>query len=732
MNSDSEGQASVLTPSPEVRSRPAHVWRRHALLLSLIFAVTLLAYANSFRTGFPLDNRLLLEDPRLAAVTRENLNLIFTQDYAYPLVVGGVYRPVTTLTYLFNYAILGSRANPVTYHWVNMALHWLSIALVYLLALRVLRVTALAFAVTATWALHPASTECVTNIIGRANLISVSAVLAGVLCHLKGAAATSWRKAPWLLALMTITTIGLFSKESAIVVLAVMAIYDLTFWNETRWRDRLPGYVALVPPLLLFWRVRAHLYPKLPLVEMPFVDNPLLGADFWTARLTAVKVIGKYLWLLFYPRYLSCDYSYDQIPLLTWRFDDWEDWKALLALAACAFAVSIAILCYRRSKPVFFFVFLFFATLSPTSNLAILIGPIMAERFLYLPTFGFTGCLVVAIDSACRRVPSRYAWSRWLAPAVVAAICLAFGVRTFIRNFDWMDDEALWTSAVKVSPASFKTHQSLAYALNDKHPKGERLDTAIAEIGRSLEILDSLPDAQNVTTAYTHAGAYYRFKGDLLAVKRADGALVATRESMDWYRKALEVLLRGVRVDWALNEDHRRRELLRAKMASQIANYGWYELYMHLGIVYTRLNELRQALAAFQYGLSLRPESPILYKDIAATYSSLGDNRQAAIALIAGLIVNPNDAEFGASLDNVYQRIDPKGCAIAKVDGRPRLNLACALAHEHLCLAYQSLVRLSIEIKRDRLADQLKTNAVRKIGCPAEPFNGILPEGPLF
>jgi hypothetical protein len=43
-----------------------------------------------------------------------------------------------------------------------------------------------------------------------------------------------------------------------------------------------------------------------------------------------------------------------------------------------------------------------------------------------------------------------------------------------------MDDETLWTSAVRVCPASFKTHRSLAHALiNEKHPHGEKLDAEI-------------------------------------------------------------------------------------------------------------------------------------------------------------------------------------------------------------------------------------------------------------
>jgi len=717
----------------ESPSQPATAWHTHALLLLALFALTLLAYANSFRCGFPLDNRfLILEDPRLTAPTAENLSLILTQDYCYPQVVGGVYRPVTTLTYLFNYSILGSGKNPASYHWINMALHWLSIVLVYVVVLRVLRGTAPAFAVTAVWALHPTSTECVTNIIGRANLIAASTVFAGLLSHLKSTSAATWRKTPWLLALMVITTLGLFSKESAIVVLAVMAIYDVTFWKEAGWLERAPGYVALAPPLLLFWYVRAHLYPKLPIAQMPFVDNPMLGADFWTARLTAVKVIGKYLWLLVFPRDLSCDYSYNQIPVVTWRFDNWEEWKTLGALVVCALAVLIAIRCHRRCKPVFFFVAFFFATLSPTSNLVMLIGPDMAERFLYLPAIGFIGCLVVALDAAQRRASARYPRLRWLVPTALALVCLAFGVRTYVRNFDWMDDRALWASAVKVCPNSFKTHRSLAYALNEQYPKGEKLETCIAEVEQSLKIVEGLPDAQNTAVTYSHAGVYYRLEGDKLAVKRGDGTLVASEESMRWYQKALKTLLDGARVDQAYNQEHRRNEILRGKRASDIPNDGWADLYENLGIVYMRLLDPRQALVALKYGLTLRSADPHLYQDIAAAYSLLGDNRQAAITLIADLVVNPNDAESSAWLANLYPQMDPEGCAITNADGKPRLNWSCPLVHEHACSAYESLVRLGIEIKQERVADQLKTTAVTKMGCAAEPFDQILPERPLF
>src|SRR5262249_8270228 len=159
----------------------------------------------------------------------------------------------------------------------------------------------------------------------------------------------------------------------------------------------------------------------------------------------------------------------------------------------------------------------------------------------------------------------------------------------------------------------------------------------------SLQILDALPDDENSAIPYTHAGGYYRVKGDLLATTGPDGLFQPTTASVTWYQSALNLFQHGVRIDHAYNEGVRHKELARGKAASEIPNQGWADLYEQMGVVYSRLRDFRQGLQAFLYALSLRPSSPSLYQEVAVTYSSLGDDRQAAIALIAGLTINPND-----------------------------------------------------------------------------------------
>jgi tetratricopeptide (TPR) repeat protein len=648
---------------------------RHALAILGLWAFALLAYSNSFRAGLSLDNAWVIqEDSRIQAATSENARLILTQDYSYKNSSSGLYRPLTTFSYLLNYTILGGGSHPAGYHWVNFALHAVNILLVYWLGLLLFQEMGPAWALAAVWALHPILTESVTNIVGRADLLAGFGVLAGLLCHAKNAAASGRRKLAWLAALMLAATIGMFSKESAVVLLAAMVIFDFTFGTGGA-RARWAGYVAVALPVALFLYVRSRVFAGLAAAPVPFTDNPLVGAGFWTARLTAVRVIGKYLWLLVWPRDLSCDYSYNQIPAA----------DGFAALAVCAAAAAAAIFCYRRHKAVCFFIAFFFAALAPTSNLVILIGSIMAERFLYLPSVGFAGCLVWAIYRRPR-----------IAPAVLVLISAALAIRTYARNIDWLDDQSLWASAAKVCPASYKTRLHLATALVG--PKGERIDRAIGEVDRSLAILDGLPDDRNVPQAYAVAGFIYIMQGDLLAAN-----------NKQWYQKALDVLLRGERVDRVSAEELRRENQLRGVATSAS---GWYPLYLALGDAYLRLSDPRQAMEAFEYGRILRP-APEFFEDMSAAWRAMGDPQRAAITLIEGLIVDKSQTKLASELVALYRQTDPGSCALS-------LDPACPLVHDQVCTAFRNVKRLYMRMGQEPLAAGIGRRAVSEAGCPAE------------
>jgi len=459
-------------------------WSQHGRRLLLLWALVLAAYSNSFQTGLLFDNTgVLFRDPRIQAVTVQNIGSILTEGYWHINPASGLYRPVTTLSYLLNYAVFDNGANSAGYHWLNFVLHGVNVSLVYALGILIFVEPTLALALAALWGLHPLLTESVTNVVGRADLLAGFGVLAGLLCYIRWASATGRRNHWWLAAMVAAQTIGLFSKENAAVLPAILLLYDLTWSKRATWRARVPAYAAIALPFAAFLYLRSQLHTHM-LVD--FSENPLIGAGFWTARLTAIKVIGEDLWLFLWPARLSADYSYNTIPLFSWKLSNWEDAKALIALAVCLSAIVLAVRWRRTWKPMFFFVMFFFVALAPTANLVMIIGSIMAERFLYLPSVGLAGCLVAAIYSLGRRLSSSWPASPRAAWIAMGVACLALALRTHARNVDWHDELSLWTSAVNVSPGGALPHMNLGSVLAERPG---RLSDAIAEYQTALRIL---------------------------------------------------------------------------------------------------------------------------------------------------------------------------------------------------------------------------------------------------
>lgn len=116
-------------------------------------------------------------------------------------------------------------------------------------------------------------------------------------------------------------------------------------------------------------------------------------------------------------------------------------------------------------------------------------------------------------------------------------------IRTWARNLDWQDNITLWTAAVRACPYSFKGHSSLASALFDADPSHFNLDRVLAEMEKSLAIVDPLPHALSRTEIYTPAGGCYRLKGDSMKP--------GSSESLQAYQRSLQILLRGVNIDEA-------------------------------------------------------------------------------------------------------------------------------------------------------------------------------------
>jgi tetratricopeptide (TPR) repeat protein len=669
--------------------------RRPAVWASLaLTALALLAYANSFHTGFALDNSLILRDSRLHEATRGNVELILKHTLWWPIAEVGMYRPLTSLSFLFNYAMLGDGERPAGYHIFNFLLHAGNIWLAFALALRLVHRFWPAVFLAACWAVHPALTESVTNMVGRGDLLSGMSVLGGFLIYLKSTESRGVGKVFWIAALTVTTTLGIFSKESAIAIIGVIALYELTWWRarKNNWDPAL-GAIAVLPPIAAYLYQRSTVLSSSLAAHVPFVDNPIAGAGFWVGRLTALKVMANYLALLVWPSRLSSDYSWFQIPLITGTPGDWAAW-----LAVCAAGAAL-ILLYRRQPVIFFFGLFAFGTFLPVSNLLFPNGTIMGDRLLYLPAYGLLGCIVLAIYW----VAERFRISA-IAPAVLLLAVCGFAIRTWARNPDWQSNLTLGESAVRAAPRSYKARELLAIALYDADPQHTQLDRAIEEDERAVALLDPLPDSRSTWSSYRQLATFYLAKGDARSSQRA-----------------VELLRRVIEIHKAYPPPPP------PKPGDVVVQVQFAEAWRTLSGALLRVGDTRGAYDAAIQARDLNPGSVDVYRSIGKVLHAAGRDDEAIPALLEGELLT-SDSSLETEAVIIYQARPDANCAITQGTYGPVVNPACPYVHRQLCGAVAAAMQLLVQSRRREGARNMMNLAGKSYGCVTEPLKKILGE----
>lgn len=689
---------------------------RDLLAVGALLAVILLAYSNSLTGGFVFDSRgIILQDPRVRAATAQNLADIFRHTYWWPTGESGLYRPLTTLSYLFNFAVLGHADQPLGYHLVNLLLHFLNSVLWYFVLKRITRSSGVAIAGTLLWCVHPVLTEAVTNIVGRADLLAASALLGGLLIYLHLPETTSWRRVIWLGGLAAVTGIGAFCKESGVMMVGIAGLCELTWWEQRKKHRSLLAWaaVAMLVPIEWFLYRRSIVLATSPPADFPFFDNPITGASLLIGKLTAVKVLAHYLRLILWPVTLSADYSYHQISLAHWSVGDMAAWIVMGGLgigAAWAF---------RKNRAIFFLLAFAFLMILPASNLLFPVGTIMAERLDYLPAAAVLGCAVLVVQMVSARLRRQTA-----IPIALSLLVCALATRTWARNRDWQDDVTLGKATVAASPLSFKAHQMLAEALFLGDPDHRNLDSVLAEARAGIVILDTLPEGRSNPELYRLAGACYLLKGDRAAKDSPNSHPSA--ESVADYQRAVPVLQHGAAILAALRKDMQEKLIARRESGTVEPPSSNDDLYRLLSVAYLRLGHGDDAFEAAAEGRKHDPLNPAMYDQMADVMEAVGDPQAAASVLMQGMLVT-SDMQLRTRLIESYRKgLDGQGCAVVNGPNGPAINPGCDLVRRQLCDVSADAVGLNLSAGRRNTAQSLRDNLVRDYGCPAEPLDKLL------
>ncbi len=463
----------------------------NGLAYAVLIVFTLIAYANAWPDNLTFDDRVFVDSSRFSGLSPGDVLRFFTEDlWAASGSNSHLYRPLLLLLLAGESQVFGNWKEG--YHLVNIGLHVLATLLVYGFVKQLLqnsghqRNAAGQFALLAAllFGVHPIHTEVVNSIFnGSEILVTIGAV--GGLSWFLNCSKIQPGKA-WL-GLSLIYLLVLFCRESS-ASLPLLAVAMLWLTRSDSWQLRLRAcipVVSLLLPLAIYLALRSHALGQDAIVQGSDLQNPEklahliplahYGPGFGMAR--APSALGTWfgaskvqLWpnllqvhcnwpemtarlALIAQAILGLHFGLERVlPAVVMWFEalkiqlwphplqvyyDWPEVNPWLALAAQAVLLAGALVAYLRKRPTFLIGLAFFyLALLPSSRIFGQddIAPDLFDRFLYLPSVGFTIMLAFGFTLLGRKFSPNAAV---VAALIITAVLLPL---TWARNGDWAND----------------------------------------------------------------------------------------------------------------------------------------------------------------------------------------------------------------------------------------------------------------------------------------------------
>ncbi|HOD12356.1 MAG TPA: tetratricopeptide repeat protein [Candidatus Omnitrophota bacterium] len=381
-----------------------------------IAIVTFITFAPSLK-GELLhwdDNVHLTENRFVRGLSPQYLKEIFTQR------VNNTYHPLTTLSFAIEYYFVGYR--PFLYHLNNLLLH-IGVAILIYFFLRQLHFSiTIAAVATLFFSLHPTRVESIAWVTERKDVLYAFFYMLGLLSYIR------YRKAQdgrfyWLSAFLFLLSI--LSKAMALSFPLILLLLD---WYQGRKIDK-RTLLEKVPLFLIAIIVAGATYMK-------FARIPIY--NHYEALMIWPWTLAFYICKFFYPDILIPVYDI-AYPVSILNPEYFLSFLIVFALILC--------LIFGRRHRWFIFSFGFFF-LSIFFLLRLDYGfdsqPV-ADRFLYLPSLGFSIGLAFAVTKILELKIGAQKVLRCALGIFAVCILIAFGVIAHLQCHIWKNDDTLWS-----------------------------------------------------------------------------------------------------------------------------------------------------------------------------------------------------------------------------------------------------------------------------------------------
>lgn len=292
------------------------------LVLGLVMVLQLVIYAPHVGTGFVTDDFVCLESNMVKGEV----------DFLRPfMVITGFYRPLTGLSFAWQYKLHGM--NPRPYGWFNLLFHLLNILMVYVLVSSLKTFGRFALPVTVLFALNAKGVPMAVGwVSGRTTLLCAFFVMLSLYFYLQARKSTSpktWSfKRTWrYLVVATTYAAALLSKETALAV--PVFVFLFVFLSPTtpgskdaagirillagflqKFRCAFASILIFIPPLIVYFilRLQSNAYTPLdaPDIYRYTLEPKILLKNIWEyltrAGMLDILILGGLVLVIVFSR----------------------------------------------------------------------------------------------------------------------------------------------------------------------------------------------------------------------------------------------------------------------------------------------------------------------------------------------------------------------------------------------------------------------------------------------
>lgn len=595
-----------------VQSAAVHSMACQAILV----LICLVCYGCGGLSGatFVFDDTVAIVKNKDVNTLPTNWTAIFTHDFWGASLLSSdshkSFRPLTTLMFHYEYAMLGLSAGHMKF--LNLILHCVNTLLMWRLvrSLNVTEINAERWAIisAALFASHPIHTEAVSGVVGRAELMFG---MIHLLCLLL-TAANCGRSSPQSVGLvLLLSAVGMLFKESAVTIPMSCVLLDyfqngyylLEFRNQWKLIQSRVSYFAYAVGSvgLLMARLWWQDFDSPTFKE---VDNPVAhNANILTRGLSQQFLLVMNIWLMLCPHWLCYDWALGCVKLVTSIWD-----LRLQGVIGFYSVMLVALMNFRRLPGMMLALGLMIVPFLPASGI-IRVGFVIAERTLYVPSVGFCLLSIYGFLHWYEGTADKPIWRTSLRILLMLLFTVMM-LRTRQRASDWLNEENLFASALKVCPDNAKVHYNIARLATDSGNNTK----AFIHYHKAIDLYPSYE------SALMNLGNLYREHGQL------DTAEEYIRMALQAY-PAFPAAWMNLGIVQAAGKKYEQALVSYDKALKHRPNFA--VCYYNMGNLFLEQKQFSKALHHWQHAVALNPRQPKAWANILTMLDNKGLHEDA-------------------------------------------------------------------------------------------------------